>query len=948
MAAPYQLPSSFSGGMAWAVESIKRWSLPQAITSPVVKPAQVKQSVLPKKIDKSSQSFKDKLVNKYPDGVASDGRRYSDIPSYELVKMVSNKFPEWVTSDGVPYKDYITWTEKATLGLQWLQKAPGANIRESLIQSGKEMWRGLVQPIVWLGKGIYKAGTDIADLADLDMEKAPEDRWIIQNTVANIGTGIKDYATADIKAFQQNPSIGNAANVVFPFSERKAGAAARVLNRGLGDVMWGAMETALTPEAQQTVGTALAPVWQLFNKGLSYVPEGDKRDIAEATLNVLPIKIPGVKTALWKVSKTVGDIKLPKGTPWNIDDYVMKTYEKWVRPSVTSAKKPFYKDNVVWAVKTITENKPNLKLLDEFGEETNKLPQTLKEFTQAIDQTKKSIFDEYDAIQKQAGGKGAEVKLTTVADELQKVANDPVILDTNPAIADYAQKASDRFLERGKYTTQQAQDAIKTYNTSLDAYYRNPSYETASKAAIDAMIVNNIRKWLDDAIESLGGKWYQSLKNKYGSVKSIEKDVVNRAIVDGRKNAKWLLDFTDVFSGAEVIRGILTLNPATFATGVGASLIKTYYKYLNNPNTSIKKLFKTTEKSYLPSPKTQAANNIAPIPTKIPSNVAIKDKVNTPIIQKTGVKANLPKTPQVEGKTVEKSIISFKEWNVDDVDVSNLEQYIRDKSWKKDLIFDGYDDDFVMFKKKWEKLDFKVSNNTYDYKINLNTWEPVWVIMPIKDVYSLKGKLGDFSMQSKTPQVEGKTLEQWTFWGVKWVKPSNQAKFNQWDNFEPVRVVMNDKDARIVRYGAIRWRGLKKWFTTADNAEMKGILDELKITREEAINRSDEIKKLAREARSAKEEVILDLTKEPTPKVEVGLITGDKEIIDFIEKTPNVWFYSVGWGDIVKYLKDPEAYIKKFADDPEWIAKVERAISKVKESGLPTKPKPSLPKKSPK
>jgi len=29
--------------------------------------------------------------------------------------------------------------------------------------------------------------------------------------------------------------------------------------------------------------------------------------------------------------------------------------------------------------------------------------------------------------------------------------------------------------------------------------------------------------------------------------------------------------------------------------------------------------------------------------------------------------------------------------------------------------------------------------------------------MPIKDVYSLKGKLGDFSMQSKTPQVEGKT-----------------------------------------------------------------------------------------------------------------------------------------------------------------------------------------------
>ena len=48
----------------------------------------------------------------------------------------------------------------------------------------------------------------------------------------------------------------------------------------------------LTPEAQQTVGTALSPVGKVITKGLSYVPEGDKRDIAEVALNVLPIKIP--------------------------------------------------------------------------------------------------------------------------------------------------------------------------------------------------------------------------------------------------------------------------------------------------------------------------------------------------------------------------------------------------------------------------------------------------------------------------------------------------------------------------------------------------------------------------------------------------------------------------------------------------------------------------------
>ena len=77
----------------------------------------------------------------------------------------------------------------------------------------------------------------MADLADLNMEKAPENRGIIQKTLANVGTAIKEYTTADLKAFQQNPSIGSAANVVFPFSERKTGAAARVFNRGIGDVV---------------------------------------------------------------------------------------------------------------------------------------------------------------------------------------------------------------------------------------------------------------------------------------------------------------------------------------------------------------------------------------------------------------------------------------------------------------------------------------------------------------------------------------------------------------------------------------------------------------------------------------------------------------------------------------------------------------------------------------
>jgi len=92
------------------------------------------------------------------------------------------------------------------------------------------------------------------------------------------------------------------------------------------------------------------------------------------------------------------------------------------------------------------------------------------------------------------------------------------------------------------------------------------------------------------------------------------------------------------------------------------------------------------------------------------------------------------------------------------MDIWNWNQVAVNASYA-DIFFKNFDD--VTF--KW--------NNELSPVVVLSKWEPVWVIMPIKDVYSLKGKLGDFSMQSKTPQVEGKTatevLKDWkpTKWG---------------------------------------------------------------------------------------------------------------------------------------------------------------------------------------
>ena len=342
-----------------------------------------------------------------------------------------------------------------------------------------------------------------------------------------------------------------------------------------------------------------------------------------------------VKPLVEKAGESVGDLAkaITSRSPEQVDAYILKKFEKGVKPSVagqgTLAKAGAYQDKALTAVKSIVDNKPNLNIVDEFGESTGRLPQTLKQFADSIDQTKKQIFAKYDALQKTAGSTGASVDLTPAVSELKTIMSNPTIQDLHPDLAKYAESRATALEKRGAYTTQSAQDAITNLNNSLEAFYKNPSYETASRASVDAMIANKLRTGLDDVIEKTGGAGYQELKNQYGALKSIEKDVVKRSLIDARKNMKGLIDFSDIATGAEVIKGLATMNPATIATGLGGKAIAAYYKYLNNPNTAIKQLFNVAEKGGLsePIPLSQQATKL--VPESLPKTVPLpKEKIN--------------------------------------------------------------------------------------------------------------------------------------------------------------------------------------------------------------------------------------------------------------------------------------------------------------------------------
>ncbi|MCK9520472.1 MAG: hypothetical protein M0R74_15825 [Dehalococcoidia bacterium] len=290
-----------------------------------------------------------------------------------------------------------------------------------------------------------------------------------------------------------------------------------------------------------------------------------------------------------------------------IDQIIDKGIVKSIRPSVSGQKNytqiKQYTDKARDAVKTIMGNKDNLVFTTEAGEQAGRLPQNLREFSQALDQTKGGIFKQYNKMAQDAGEVGAKVDLNPITNELEKIISNKTLNDLRPEVVDYANSRMVSLMKRGEYTTEEAQDAIKILNSSLEAFYKNPTYETASKAYVDSLIANNLRSGLDSVIENLKGPGYQELKNKYGSLKAIEKDVNRAAVVDSRKNIKGLIDFSDVFSGYHLVQGLLSVNPQIIGASVASKGIAGLYRHLNNPNRIVKSMFSGAEKVIKSTPK---------------------------------------------------------------------------------------------------------------------------------------------------------------------------------------------------------------------------------------------------------------------------------------------------------------------------------------------------------
>lgn len=249
------------------------------------------------------------------------------------------------------------------------------------------------------------------------------------------------------------------------------------------------------------------------------------------------------------------------------------------------------------AVKTILENKQTLQFTDELGRPIQKLPESVTEFSQSIEQTKNVVLKQLDNLTTTTGESGARVSPKKAIKIIDDFINNEAIQRTNPSAIKQAQALKQSIgTERMKPST--ANEMVRIWNDEGGAFFRGQTTSDPKIIALKGKLATGLKESLIESVEGATGSQFRLLRNKLGSLLSIEDDVGRKAISIMNKQSKKgaIPQITDVFSNAQIARGVLTANPGDIVAGATQKATLAMIKRANNPDRIIRKMFTNADK----------------------------------------------------------------------------------------------------------------------------------------------------------------------------------------------------------------------------------------------------------------------------------------------------------------------------------------------------------------
>ena len=353
-----------------------------------------------------------------------------------------------------------------------------------------------------------------------------------------------------------------------------------------------------TPMGQMGVSAAKKGVeyWEKFKK--SYPDAAGDIEAVTNIASILPAGKWGQITGK-EVLNVAKDAKFAATTISKdaLDNQVKSVVKGYLPKSMqwtTAGKKTFSKgekalDEGQAAIEGIIKNKESLALSTEKGT-VAKLPETVPEFAQALEQTKQGIYQQYHGMAVSAGEGGAVFKAKPIIDKLDALSKD---LKFNPQVRKYAEDLKAEIMELDGQLPEVIEARIKDLNGSLGGFYEGRI--SKAKAQVDASVASLMRKEQDDIITNLKGEGYKDLKKQYGALRSIEDGVNAKAMQEMRKATKGIFDLPDVFTGAYAVHGLLTMSPEVMISAAAAKGMGKLYKWMNSPNRAVKNMFKEVD-----------------------------------------------------------------------------------------------------------------------------------------------------------------------------------------------------------------------------------------------------------------------------------------------------------------------------------------------------------------
>ncbi len=292
----------------------------------------------------------------------------------------------------------------------------------------------------------------------------------------------------------------------------------------------------------------------------------------------------------------------PPTTP-QADTATVNYYRNAVRPGGLKPSKAnnrlFEEQNkdILRGVDRIIDNQPNLRLTAPNGMELppgSTVPTTMKQMNEAMEQSEATLFQQWDPMTRRAGERGLHIDLAPVVSELRALAKNPKVADVNLGMPEQMEKYAAAYEARGSYTPLETQEVIREINRKYES-------GEVSKSILEP-IARILRKQMDETITKAEGPGWQRLRDDYGALRAMDKDVTRAVERIARKPNSGLAQLGDLISSSEFIHGLITLNPAALSRAVGMRGANELHRLFNDPNRIIERMFKDRIASRTPRP----------------------------------------------------------------------------------------------------------------------------------------------------------------------------------------------------------------------------------------------------------------------------------------------------------------------------------------------------------